>query len=213
MAIKKTQHRLKNLDHEQVIRTVYNEKEGALNVNRVNSLVPASYGKVELTYTTVAGEEVIDTATFYGDGEAQITQVRTYADVAGSLNSKYFYLYSANDDTTYYVWFNNGTGIDPAPGGASPIEVSYLSNDAASVVAVKTAIAINNNSDFAAEAHADSILITCVTHGASTNASDFNTGFKLVTLREGADRQIVVVLQMGYDVNANLTSAERIYYG
>ncbi len=208
-----TQHKLKDIDSTQVNRVVYNEKDGALNVNKINSLVPSAYGKVVLTYTTIASEDVIDTATFYGDGESQVTQIRSYADVAGSLNNKYFFIWSANDVTKYYVWFNNGTGVDPAPPAATGIVVNYLNDDAKSIIATKTAIAINAIADFAAESHADSILVTNVTHGNCTDAVDNNSGFKFYKLRAGTDREIVVILQMSYAGSANLTSAERVFYG
>lgn len=208
-----THRKLSTLDANQVIKEVHNAKDGSLNITKVNSLVPASYGKVDLTYTNIGGEDYIDTATFYGDGEAELTQAKTYSDVAGSLNNKYFTIYSANDVTKYHVWFNNGTGIDPAPPASTPIEVSYLNNDDKSIIAVKAALAINANLDFAASAASDALLIYNVTHGVTTNSSDNNTGFIILPLRHGTDRKIVVVLQMTYDVSANLTSAERIFYG
>ena len=207
-----TQRKLSILDANQVIKEVHNAKDGSLNITRVNSLVPASYGKVDLTYTTIGTEDYIDTATYYGDGESELTQVKTYSDIAGSLNNKYFTIYSANNVTKYHVWFNNGTGVDPAPPASTPIEVSYLNGDDKSIIALKASIALNNNLDFAASAAADSLLIYNVTHGVTTNSVEGNTGFILYTVRSGTDRKIVVVLQFSYDGAGNITSIERIFF-
>ena len=207
-----SQKPLKDRDADQVLRTAYDEKTGAININKVNSLVPTSYGKVELDYTTVAGQEVISTATFYGDGESQVTQVRTYSDVAGSLNNTYFFIWSTNNVTKYHVWFNNGTGIDPAPPASTPIEVVYVNNDDRVTLANLIVSAVNQVIDFAASNNNAQVLINNLTQGTATSAVDNNTGFKIKVLRSGVARKIVTILSMGYDVNANLTSAERTYY-
>lgn len=56
-----------------------------------------------------------------------IITITCSGDTAGSLNSKYFFLTSSNNN--YYVWLNNGTGVDPMISGYTGIEVPYSNND------------------------------------------------------------------------------------
>ena len=64
---------------------------------------------------------------------AEDSTVTTYQDVSNSLDGDYFFLYSAKDATKYYVWYNTsgGSAADPAPSGATGIEVGITTNDSA----------------------------------------------------------------------------------
>lgn len=206
--------KLADVDALQAIRAAYDPKSGALKVNRVNSLIPSNYGKVVLTYTTIGGSDYIDTATFYGDGQKEISQAICNSDVAGSLNNKYFFIYSANGPTKYYVWFNNGSGVDPDPdvGASTPIEVSYSNNDVASVLATKIKDKLNTTLDFLAESHDRVVVISDNTEGSVTNISAGNSGFIPAVLVQGSNRGVRTVIQLSYDGDGNLLSAERTYY-
>ena len=205
--------KLSDLDSGQVLKSAHDSITGALNVNKLNSLVPTAYGKVELTYITVNDEEVIDTATFYGDGDFEITGLGVQDDVNNSLNGKYFLVWSANDETEYYVWFNSGTAVDPGLMGKVGIEVLYLTNESKHTLSHRIAGAINQVADFAADAQAEALIITNVTQGTATATVDGNTGLPFFRIREGTSRKVVAILQMTYDLNANLIQAERVFYG
>lgn len=59
-----------------------------------------------------------------------------------SISAKYFSVSSL--DTDYYVWYNTGASVDPAPGGKTElVEVAVLAGDTAIQIATKTAAAIN----------------------------------------------------------------------
>lgn len=119
-------------------------------------------------------------------GAKEKTQVATIADSAGSLNNKYFLLNSATDATAYYVWYNvNGAGVDPAPGGTG-IMVALATNASANTVASATAAAVGALADFDAISSLNKAIITNSAVGVTTDSSDFNTGFTLTTLEQGA---------------------------
>lgn len=106
----------------------------------------------------------------------------------------YFLLYSAQDETPYYVWYNiNGGGGNPSPAGKTAIVVAIGAADTAIQVATATATAIGNanfGKDFtAANGGTATVTITNKNKGSCTNASDVNshgsTGFTVTTAGKG----------------------------
>lgn len=99
-------------------------------------------------------------------------------------------IYSANDATAYYLWYNvSGGGGDPAPVGKTAIPVAVLNSDSASQVAVKTAFEFNNSfsSDFVAVVDGDDVVIMTVGYGPTTDASnvDIDGDFGVEVLQQG----------------------------
>ncbi len=114
------------------------------------------------------------------DEVVEVTVITTVADVTDSLDGTYFILWSAKDATLYHVWFNTsgGAAVDPAPPGSTPIEVAIATDATAIAVADAAETAIDAIGDFSATADGnDDITITNAATGASTDASDFDTGF------------------------------------
>lgn len=70
-------------------------------------------------------------------GSSQITEVTTVDDISGSLDAKYFTISSGGTD--YYVWYDTGSSVDPAPGGTG-IRVIIGANDTAETIAYLTAV-------------------------------------------------------------------------
>lgn len=119
-------------------------------------------------------------------GAKEKTQITCVADVAGSLNNKYFLIKSAADVTSYYVWMNvNAAGVDPAPGGTG-IEVVLATNASASAVATAVAAALDANADFVASALGADVTSENAAVGTSTDAADADTGFSISILTQGA---------------------------
>jgi hypothetical protein len=121
----------------------------------------------------------------------EVSRVDTVADVAGSLNSKYFFVYSTT--TTYYVWYNvSGGGVDPAPGGTG-VQVAISTGATANAVRDATVTAIYNNVyDLVAVAEAaptNRLTITSTTTGNTTNIADGGapTGFTFTTVTAGVN--------------------------
>lgn len=114
---------------------------------------------------------------------ASVAEIQTVVCLAASgiTTGDYFLLYSAKDETPYYVWYNkDGGGGDPAPAGKTAIVVAIAAADTAIVVAGATATAIqaaNSGKDFtAANGGTATATITNVNKGSCTNASDVNAG-------------------------------------
>ena len=65
------------------------------------------------------------------------------ADLAG----QYITFYSAGNATEYYVWFDNGVAVDPAPGGTG-IAITVTDTDVPATIAAAVAAAVNAEADF-----------------------------------------------------------------
>jgi hypothetical protein len=63
--------------------------------------------------------------------------ITTVADSSGSLNSKYFLINGADGDN-WYVWLDNGSGVDPALPNRTGVQINYTNN--ASNTTIATAI-------------------------------------------------------------------------
>lgn len=131
--------------------------------------------------------------------QAEVTQITTVADVAGSLNSKYFLLDSPSTD--YYVWYNVATlGVDPAVAGRTGVEVALASGATAAQVATATASAIDGLALFVAPAPAANVVsVTDANNGATPDAADgaAPTGFSFYVSRQGSDGLRTLVDQIG----------------
>lgn len=121
---------------------------------------------------TVTDGTISNTYTFV-NGVAQIQTITTVADSAGSLNSKWFNLYSAKNATRYYVWYNiNGAGVDPAISGATGIRVSAATNTTANNIALATRAALNQLTDFTITGATNQVIVTNNAAGIATAASN-----------------------------------------
>ncbi len=80
--------------------------------------------------------------TVFTDTMQESVDITTVADVTGSLNSTYF-LIDGSDGDDWYVWLDNGTGVDPMVAGRTGIQVVYTDDDTASAIAgfIRTALA------------------------------------------------------------------------
>lgn len=124
-------------------------------------------------------------------GVLNVTSITTVADVAGSLNSKYFTFKTAADAHKYYVWFNiNSAGVDPAVAGHTGISVAGATNVSASTLggAIRTAISGSAAAAFVTvTGSTSSVVITNKASGTSTAAADGTaaTGFTITTSTAG----------------------------
>jgi hypothetical protein len=112
----------------------------------------------------------------------QVQTVITVADVAGSLNSTYFTLTSVNGGVAknWYVWFDDGAGVDPVLPGKTGIKITYVDDDSANTLATLIRAALNARvADFVATGATNNVIITNVEAGVATAAADGTapTGF------------------------------------
>lgn len=140
-------------------------------------LTNVAYRWMRVVYTTSAtGAQTI--APIADTGVIQHQTVTTVADVAGSLNSKYFLLSSVNlvskAQKNFYMWFNiNSAGVDPAIAGRTGIEIDGATGASANALATSMRTALNAlTNDFVATGSNAAVIITDVAFGPVTAAVD-----------------------------------------
>lgn len=137
-------------------------------------------------------------------GIQEVTQIVCVADIAGSLNSKYF-LYNT-PSVNYYVWIDVASaGVDPAIAGRTGIQVAIASGATNTAVATAVTAAMDALSTIAATRVSATVTATNAADGAVTNAVDGTaaTGFTITTPTQGVTS--LVALSMG---KFNATIAE-----
>lgn len=116
-------------------------------------------------------------------GTKQTSTITTVADVAGSLNNKYFFITGFNTTfqsvDNFYVWFNvSSTGTDPMIPNRMGIEVDISTGATANAVATALATALNS-SDFSAPAPvANVVSVTVLVAGSAPFPADSTGGTK-----------------------------------
>lgn len=150
---------------------------------------------IDITQTSSPFIRVVFNNTFIGSGSVatiadtgamESTDITTVADVAGSLNSKYFTFSNGNNVINYYVWYNiNSAGVDPAIPGKTGIMVAGATGATANTLATATRSALSAASNVTITGATNHVIITNNKMGATTNAADGGAptgfGFSLVT--------------------------------
>lgn len=121
-------------------------------------------------------------------GRAEVTTATTVADVSGSLNNKYFDVYSGEDERKYRFFYNvvgsassvSSVGIDVMAG------VLIAQNDNATSVASKTVSVINRYPvDFLGTSSSSHFTVSCIKEGYTTDSSAGTSGFTMTTVTQG----------------------------
>ena len=103
-------------------------------------------------------------------GTVETVKVVCEADVAGSLDGKYWLLYSPV--SSYYVWYSKADmGTDPLVSDKIGIKVVYSEDDTASTIATATDTALNLIQDFSSTVSTVTLTIVNRITGNSTNSS------------------------------------------
>ena len=130
--------------------------------------------------------ELLEYGGSVGTAQPEITTVTCVADVAGSLNNKYFYINSALDAVEYYVWMNvNAAGTDPAIAGKTGVEITLATSASASTVAAAVAAALDALGGFGAVDAGAVVTVTNAVNGSTTDASAETSGFTLAVTQQG----------------------------
>lgn len=131
----------------------------------------------------------------YADNFFRINTVTTVADTAGSLNSKYFLFNSVT--VAYYVWFDNGAGVDPAIAGRTGVHVTYTNGDSANTIGGLLRAALGNPADYTVSGANNQAIITNDAVGASAAAVDgaAATGFTFAFTQPTASITVQVEVQ------------------
>ena len=118
---------------------------------------------------------------------AAVQTVTVSADVAGSLNNKYFLIGAGNAGINYYVWFNvNSAGTDPMIANKTGVEVALATGATANDVADAVAAALDALAAFVAPNPAANVItVTNATSGPFTPASAGTTTFTFAVTAGG----------------------------
>ena len=172
-----------NLDPGGVLKNSHSQEADALRVIDTDNIVGEYWSHVVLTYDA---NDSVSNALFYYDKSKGIFEVTLMADVAGSLNNKYFLLNTGQNEKKFYVWYNvGGTGTDPAISGREGIEIPIAFNDAADIVALATKLILDLK---------DEVIVTKSLNGkikiendlfGASSIADFNTGFTFNVINDG----------------------------
>lgn len=122
-----------------------------------------------------------------GEDVAQRQTITTVADVAGSLNNDYFFIWSSSNETKYYVWFNVASGgTDPSIPDSIGVEVAISTGATASAVATAVATALDALVDFSATSISSVVTVMNALNGSANDAKEgVGTGFTFVVTAEG----------------------------
>ena len=125
---------------------------------------------------------------YLGEDVAQVQTITCVADVAASLQNKYFLFHDAAG-AKHYAWFNVATlGVDPAPaGGWTGHEVAIASGATASAVATALTAVLTAVTGFDATVSGYTVTLTHTATGYAQPAIDStaaptNFAFSVVTL-------------------------------
>ncbi len=125
---------------------------------------------------------------------ALVQTITAVADVAASLNGKYF-LITDGEGALFAVWIDvDNTGVAPTVPGATLVEVDIAEDDSASTVATAVAAALDAvTASFNAAAVGAVITSTNVEVGESAPAEDVDTDFSFeVTAGDGTLSALIV---------------------
>ena len=137
-----------------------------------------------ITNITVNGVSVIDTTTpIVITGAKEVTDVTCVADVAKSLNNKRWFLDSPEEE--FYVLYEVVGETTSPTTNKTLIVVSILENDTATVVATKTAAAIDAITDFGATSSAGVVTVTNDQPGKVDDAVDVDAGVTVNVTTQG----------------------------
>lgn len=130
--------------------------------------------------------------TQQGRGERvqpEITSVQAIAAASfvAAGASDYFTINNTLDRTRYYVWFQSGASVDPAPAGRTGLKVTLTGAETAAQVAALIALVLPS-AQFTSSVLGSIVTITNIQYGTTTNAAEFvaNAGFTVTTTQDGA---------------------------
>jgi hypothetical protein len=166
-------------DSGLIVKEVHDFHGQSLRVRDTNSLNSQYFTHFSATYDANNNPTQV---IYYRGVTSHITNIGCVADVAGSLNNKYFTLRACPSNALYHVWFNvGGAGIAPVVANSTGIEVQINQNDPAIVVSTAIRLTLNTlySSVLKASQTGATLEIRTVGFGVCSNSADVNTGFAI----------------------------------
>jgi len=141
-----------------------------------------------ITFATINGTSTYTFVT----GAQEITEITAVADVADSLNSKYFLIDSASG-SKYYVYMETTTAVDPMIANRTGIKVKIATGASATVVAaaIRDRLSIQL-ADFTTTSITNIATVMNVDFGSIADSVDFNTGFTFNITQQGRGENLAL---------------------
>ena len=173
-------------DSQQTLRLGFDDN---LQSHRFHDTETPVYDRLETTVDVLGN---ITKIIYYAADTHEKFELGVTADVAGSLDGKYFLVSSAYDRVTFYIWYNvDGLSIDPNLSDAVGIEVPIVTGEAATTVATATVgfAKINKEFSYIFDVTRQNAVITFNTkkEGPVTTNDIGTTSFVLNNLSEGTE--------------------------
>lgn len=163
-----------------------------------------------LTYTIISSSSAGERLDSY-DSNTSLFIKNTRGTSPLPLINTYFYINSAQNEVEYYVWYNvGGLGTDPNIAGKTGIQVNVPNGASAEIVAQNTKTSLDSVNKFITNIDGDTLLVSNIKIGVTSSTSDVYTGFYIHTSKYGKNRELIVILEMTYDSEGNVTSVERL---
>lgn len=122
----------------------------------------------------------------------QIQSLSVIADVADNLDEEYFELNTPRG--RFYVWYNTGSGNDPAVVGREGIEVSINTGASAVDIAQGTQMQLqsilSSRGEVTASLNGSVVTIECLSPGAVTPINTLGTGFTSTIQQLGVTKEL-----------------------
>ena len=150
--------------------------------------------------TQVALDALADFQASVSEGTAEVTSIKTKANIENSLNGKYFRISSVNASgvkSDYVIWYGIEANSTPPAVAGTKVKVNLTgSTITASTVATITQSAMNAIADtpFAVSANGDLITVNCTGVGAVPNADTGDSEFFISQLVEGKDPSSSIIV-------------------
>jgi hypothetical protein len=162
-----------------IVKEVHDFYAQAIRVRDTNSLNSQHFTHFSATYDVNNNPTQV---IYYRGVTSHITNIGCVADVAGSLNNKYFTLRACPSNALYHVWFNvGGAGVAPVVANSTGVQVQINQNDPAIVVSTAIRLTLNTlySGVFKASQTGATLEIRTVGFGVCSNSADVNTGFAI----------------------------------
>lgn len=165
----------------------HQEGENILDMIRTGKSAEVSLTLLETSLSQL--QSMLSAGGGQSAGVAEVTNITCLADVSGSLNNKFFFIYGASG-VGYCVWFNvNSAGVDPSIPGFVSVPVALATGDVANAVADAVAAALDALADFVAPNPAAAVVAcTNAVAGARTAPDAGNSGFTLAVSVTGSSQ-------------------------
>lgn len=138
---------------------------------------------------TITNGTVTSTYEFV-TGQQEITEIECVADVADSLNGKYFLL-PAKTGNNLAPYLDTGTAVAPVVTGYTAVQISISTGDSANTIATKLSDVLSTYiADFIVSVVTDTVEVINVDVGELEDAVDVDTGFTFTITQQGRGESI-----------------------